>query len=90
MMRFSFVMIAFLGLTSLAFAMDGVNTDTGDTVTVDDGTVFSIDDIVPVFNADGDEMDLTVQKVTPGDKIVTVDFINIDSGEATTFEFTTP
>ncbi len=89
-MRYIFVMIAFFGLTHSAFAMDGVNTDTGDAVTVDDGTVFTVDAIVPVFNADGDELDLTVQKVTPGDKVVTVDFLNVDSGEASTFEFTTP
>lgn len=89
-MRFAFMTIALLSLTGSAFAMDGVNTDTGDAVTVDDGTVFTVDTVIPVFTADGDEMDLTVQKVTPGDKSTTVDFIDAESGEEATFEFTMP
>ncbi len=90
-MRFAVVVIvAFLGLTSSAFAMDGVNTDTGDVVTVDDATVFTVDAVIPLFDADGDEIDLSVLKVTPGDEITTVDFLDPDTGDDATFEFTMP
>jgi hypothetical protein len=79
-----------LAITMLALpakAMDGVNVDTGDTVTVDDGTVFKVGDTVSMFDSDGNEFDVEVQAVTDKDTSISVDVVDPESGDGATVEF---
>jgi len=87
-MRFSFFALAAFLIATPAFAMDGVNTDTGDAVTVDDGTVFNVGDTVAVYDIDGNELDLQIQAVNDTSTALDVDFVDPDSGETSTIEFT--
>ena len=83
----SVLAISLLALASPAFAMDGVNVDTGDTVTVDDGTVFKVGDAIAVYDADGTEMDVEIQAVNESNTAIDVDIVDPDSGDAATIEF---
>ena len=74
--------------TSPAMAMDGIVSDTGDEVTVEDGTVFTEGAIVAVFDADGTEHDLQVMRVADDADSTTVDLIDSETGDAETIEFT--
>ena len=92
-MRFSFFVSATLlvvspGFASSAFAMDGVNLDSGDGFTVDDATNFKVGETIALYNADGDEVDLQVQAVKDGGDVWDVDFVDPDSGDAASIEFT--
>ena len=88
-MRYLTALITLLVLaTSPAMAMDGIVSDTGDEVTVDDGTVFTEGAIVAVFDADGTEHDLQVMRVADADDSTTVDVIDSETGDAETIEFT--
>lgn len=73
---------------SPAHAMDGVVIDTGDIVTVEDGTVFTEGDSVTVYDADGTTHTLQVMAVTNVPESTSVDFIDEESGDAKTVEFT--
>ncbi len=87
-MRFSFFVLAALLVASPAFAMDGVNMDSGDSFTVDDTTVFNVGDSIALYDADGNEVDLQVQAVKDGGDVLDVDFVDPDSGDQATIEFT--
>ena len=88
-MRYLAAMLTFLIMTaSPALAMDGIVTDTGDEVTVDDGTVFTEGASITVFDADGTEHDLEVMRVADSDISTTVDVIDSETGDAETIEFT--
>ena len=92
-MRFSFFVLAALlvassTIASPAFAMDGVNLDSGDSFTVDDATTFKVGETIALYNADGDEVDLQVQTVKDGGDVWDVDFVDPDSGDAASIEFT--
>ena len=84
----SVLAISFLALAAPAFAMDGVNTDTGDVVTADDGTTFKIGDLVTLYDADGNEMSVEVQAVSETDTAIDIDVTDQDSGDAASIEFT--
>ena len=84
----SVLAISLLVLASPAVAMDGVNTDTGDAVTVDDGTTFKVGDLVTLYDADGNEMSVEVQAVSETDTSIDIDVTDQDSGDATSIEFT--
>ena len=73
--------------TTPAKAMDRIVTDTGDVVTVDEGTTFTEGDLVPVYDADGTEHDLQVMSVTDAADSTTVDFVDADSGDPETVQF---
>ena len=88
-MRYLAALITLLVLaTSPAMAMDGIVSDTGDEVTVDDGTVFTEGASITVFDADGGEHDLEVMRVSNSDISTTVDAIDSETGDAETIEFT--
>ena len=70
-----------------ALAMDGVNADTGDAVTVEDGTKFNAGDTVAVFDADGNETDLQVVDITDNGDTIDVDFINPETQDVATITF---
>lgn len=78
--------LSFLAATP-AQAMDGVVTDTGDIVTVEDGTVFTEGDSVTVFDSDGTTHTFQVMAVTDTPESTSVDFIDEESGDAKTVEF---
>ena len=87
-MRYLAALLTFLVVTaSLARAMDGIVSDTGDEVTVDDGTVFTEGASISVFDADGTEHDLDVMRVVDTDDSTTVDVIDSETGDAETIEF---
>ena len=88
-MRYVTALLSFLVLASSpAIAMDGIVSDTGDEVTVDDGTAFTEGAIIAVFDADGTEHDLQVMRVADADDSTTVDVIDSETGDAETIEFT--
>jgi hypothetical protein len=88
-MRYVTALLSFLVLASSpAMAMDGIVSDTGDEVTVDDGTVFTEGASITVFDADGAEHDLEVMRVSDSDISTTVDVIDSETGDAETIEFT--
>ncbi|MEO9168984.1 MAG: hypothetical protein ABI230_11325 [Aestuariivirga sp.] len=88
-MRYIIALFTLLVLaTSPAMAMDGVVSDTGDEVTVEDGTVFTEGSDVSVFDADGTEHDLQVMRVADNGDTTTVDLIDSETGDAQTIEFT--
>jgi uncharacterized protein YxjI len=89
-MRLAFLTLALVTLATPAFALDGVNIATGDTVTVADGTTFTEGDTLPVFDADGNQTDYIVQAVKDVDQAIDVDLADVDSGDVTTFEFAKP
>ncbi len=80
--------ISLIVLVSPAFAMDGINTDTGDAVTVDDDTTFSVGDIVTLYDAEGTEMSVEIKSVTDTDTAIALEVIDQDSGDAASIEFT--
>ncbi len=80
--------IALFAFATPVFAMDGVNTDTGDAVTADDGTVFNVGDTVTLYDADGNEMTVQVQAVKDTGDALDVDVVDNDSGDSATIEFT--
>ena len=88
MMRFTFLALAALLITTPAFAMDGVNMDSGDAYTVDDATTFNVGDTIALYDADGNEVDLQVQAVTDNGDVLDVDFVDPDSGDQASIEFT--
>ena len=71
-----------------AKAMDGVVTDTGDIVSVDDGTTFSQDATVIIYDADGGPHDVQVVAATDNGDTVSVDVVDAETGDARTIEFT--
>ncbi|MDE2385369.1 MAG: hypothetical protein KGO53_12200 [Alphaproteobacteria bacterium] len=79
--------LALLALAVPAHAMDGVNVDTGDAVTVDDGTTFNVGDPLVMFDADGNEIDVEIQAVKDTGAALDVDVIDQDSGDTATIEF---
>ena len=81
-----FVLLCALG--SPARAMDGVNTDTGDAVTTDDNTVFTVGSNIVLYDADGNEMDVVVQSVKETEAALEVEVQDQDSGDNATIEFT--
>ncbi|MDP8996442.1 MAG: hypothetical protein M3O03_05490 [Pseudomonadota bacterium] len=88
-MRYLTALFTFLALaTSPAMAMDGIVSDTGDEVTVDDGTVFTEGSSISVFDADGTEHDLQIMRVADDADTTTVDLIDSETGDAQTIEFT--
>ena len=87
-LKLSVFAISILALASPAFAMDGVNTDTGDAVTVDDGTTFSVGDFVTLYDADGNEMSVQIQAVTETATAIDIDVTDQDTGDAASIEFT--
>jgi hypothetical protein len=86
-MRLSLLAFAVFMIATPALAMDGVNIDSGDVFTVDDATTFKVGDTVAVYDADGNESDLEVQAVKDTGAALDVDFLDPDSGEATSIEF---
>ena len=84
----STLVVSLLVLASPAFAMDGVNTDTGDTVTTEDGTTFNVGDTLVLFDVDGNEMDVEIKAVNETATATDVDVVDQDSGDAATIEFT--
>jgi hypothetical protein len=88
-MRYLIALFTLLVLaTSPAMAMDGIVSDTGDEVTVDDGTVFTEGATIAVFDADGTEHDMQVMRIVDADDAMTVDVIDSETGDAETIEFT--
>ncbi len=87
-MRLPVLALALFALASPALAMDGVNVDTGDAVTVDDGTEFKVGDVIAMFDADGNEMDVQVQAVNDTGTALDVDVADQDTGDTATVEFT--
>ena len=80
-----------LAMISQGFAMDGVNVDTGTTVTVDDSTVFAPNTDIDAFDGDsGDPLTFTVQSVAPADTGTEVTVINQATGDTETYDFTAP
>ncbi|MBG1232567.1 DUF5334 family protein [Aestuariivirga litoralis] len=89
-MRFTlpaFLLASLVFVASPAFAKDGTNLDTGDTVSVDDSATFNVGDVVAVFDADGNEIDVEIQAVKDTGDALDIDVIDQDSGESATFEF---
>ncbi len=84
----SAAVLTFFAFCTPAFAMDGVNVDTGDAVTADDGTNFIIGQTVTLYDADGNEMAVVVQGVKQTDAGLDVDVQDQDSGDTATIEFT--
>ena len=80
--------LAALALETPALAKDGVNLDTGDTISVDDNQAFNIGDVVAMYDADGNELDVQINEVKDTGDAVDVDVTDQDSGETATFEFT--
>ncbi len=80
--------LSVIALASPAFAMDGINTDTGDTVTVDDGTVFKVGDIVTLYDTEGTEMSVEIKALSDTGTAIDIDVIDQDSGDAASIEFT--
>jgi uncharacterized protein YxjI len=87
-MRFSFLALTVFFIAPSAFAMDGVNLDSGDAFTVDDTTAFNVGDTVAIYDADGNELDLQVQAVKDAGDSWDVDGIDPDTKETTSLEFT--
>ena len=87
-MRYFGTMVTVLLLSAgPALAMDGIVSDTGDSVTVEDGIVFHEGDTVAVFSEDGTEHDLQVMAVTDNTDTTSVDFIDESTGDAKTIDF---
>lgn len=87
-MRFlSMVLMIFLLTASSAMAKEGIVSDTGDTVLVEDSTIFNEGDTIPVFDADGTQHDLQVISVTDTEESTSVEFIDAETGDAKTIEF---
>ncbi len=87
-MRYLFALMTALALTaSPVLAMDGIVIDTGDAVTVDDGTAFTEGATVVVFDADGTAHTMQVMSTTDGEGSVNVDLVDADTGDAKTIEF---
>jgi len=82
------LVLAMLAMAVPALAKDGVNLDTGDTVTVDDNQDFNVGDVVAFFDADGNEVDVSIDKVNDTGDAIDVDVTDQDSGDTATFEFT--
>jgi len=82
------LVLATLAMAVPALAKDGVNLDTGDTVTVDDNQDFNVGDVVAFFDADGNEVDVSIDKVNDTGDAIDVDVTDQDSGDTATFEFT--
>ena len=89
-MRLALSVLAFslFALAAPAFATDGVNTDTGDAVTVDDGTVFRVGDVVTLYDAEGNEMNVEIKAVNDTADTLDIDVIDQDTGDSATIEFT--
>ena len=88
MRHYAFVAVfALFAFYTPAFAMDGVNVDTGDAVTADDGTNFVIGQPVTLYDAEGNEMSVVVQGVKQTDAGLDVDVQDQDSGDTATIEF---
>ena len=79
--------ISLFAFASPAFAMDGVNTDTGDAVTADDGTVFKVGDVITLYDVDGNEMSVQIQTVNDTATAVDIEVTDQDSGDAASIEF---
>ena len=86
-LTFSTLIISLLAFASPAFAMDGTNVDTGDLVTVDDGTIFKVGDTIPFYDTEGNELDAEIQAVNETDSAIDVDITDPDSGDTATIEF---
>lgn len=88
-MRFALpaLILAALALATPARAMDGVNLDTGDTITTDDNTVFNVGDVIAFYDADGNEIDVQINNVKETNDATDVDVTDQDTGETATFEF---
>lgn len=79
--------ISLIVLASPAFAMEGINTDTGDAVTADDGTVFTVGDVITLFDADGNEMSVQIQTVNDTETAIDIEVTDQDTGDAASIEF---
>ena len=87
-MRYFGTMVTVLLLSAgPALAMDGIVSDTGDSVTVEDGIIFQEGNTVAVFSEDGTEHDLQVMAVTDNTDTTSVDFIDEATGDAKTVDF---
>ena len=83
----SVLAISLFALAAPAFAMDGVNTDTGDAVTADDGTVFTVGDVISLYDAEGNEMSVEIKAVNDTADSIDIDVTDQDTGDSTTIEF---
>ena len=87
-MRYLIALLTVLALSaSPALAMDGIVTDTGDSVTVDDGTTFAEGGVVVVYDADGVAHNMQVVGAVDAADSVSVDLVDADTGDAKTIEF---
>ncbi len=83
----SVLAISLFALAAPAFAMDGVNTDTGDAVTADDGTVFTVGDVISLYDAEGNEMSVEIKAVNDTADSLDIDVTDQDTGDSATIEF---
>ncbi len=83
----SVLAISLFALAAPAFAMDGVNTDTGDAVTVDDGTVFMVGDVISLYDSEGNEMSVEIKAVNDTTDSLDIDVTDQDTGDSATIEF---
>ena len=55
---------------------------------MDDNQDFNVGDVVAFFDADGNEVDVSIDKVNDTGDAIDVDVTDQDSGDTATFEFT--
>ena len=83
-----FVACGFLRFSNAAFAWDGANIDTGDAVTIPDGTAIAEGASIQIIDQGADTpRSVTISSITQTDAAVEIAVVDDDSGDLATYDF---
>ncbi len=82
---------AFLALTTHAFAWDGVNIDTGNSITIDDGSDLSEGTTLDAIDDEtGDQFQIVIQSVSQVDGGTEIQVTNTANDQTEIYDFADP
>jgi hypothetical protein len=90
-MKFLLAAIALIALNAQAFAWDGVNVDTGTSITIDDGSDLSEGNTIDaVDDESGDEFQIVIQSASDIDGGTEVQVTNTSTNQTEIYDFADP
>lgn len=90
-MKIILTAVALLALSSQAFAWDGVNVDTGNSITIDDGSDLSEGSTVDAVDDDsGDQFQIVVQSASAIDGGTEIQVTNTANNQTEIYDFADP
>jgi hypothetical protein len=82
---------ALIALNAQAFAWDGVNVDTGTSITIDDGSDLSEGNTLDAIdNESGDEFQIVIQSASDIDGGTEIQVTNTATNQTETYDFADP